>query len=114
MFTVPCRVREFSLCSSPDDPMSRCPDPPILSLRAPLCPCGKGVSRRASFSTDPPGGSARLRILFIGQLTESFAVAFFDAAYGPQQMVIGSGAEFFRLAVQDLHHQRIENAGLLQ
>jgi hypothetical protein len=43
-------------------------------------------------------------------LGEALAVAFFNAAHGSEQMGIGSCAEVFRLPVQHLHHQRIENA----
>jgi hypothetical protein len=39
---------------------------------------------------------------------------FFDPAHGPEQMVIRACPKLLRLAVKVLHHQRIENAGLLQ
>ena len=55
-----------------------------------------------------------LRILLAGWLREFVSVAFLDAAHGSEQMVICACPEFFRLAVQDLHHQRIEDADLFQ
>jgi hypothetical protein len=47
-------------------------------------------------------------------LREPLAIALFDTAHGPEQMVIRSCPKLLRLAVQSLHHQRIENADLLQ
>ncbi len=67
-----------------------------------------------------PGGLRGLNftrwsaILFVGWLREPLPVAFFDAAHGSEQMVIRSCPQLLRLAVKNLHHQRIENAGLFQ
>ena len=47
-------------------------------------------------------------------LGKSFAVALFDSAHGSEQMVICACPKLFRLAIQDLHHERIEDADLLQ
>ena len=55
-----------------------------------------------------------LRIQFIRRLREPLAVALFNAAHGPEQMAIRAGPELLRLAVEVLHHQRIEDADLLQ
>ena len=52
--------------------------------------------------------------LLIGWLREPLAVALFNAAHGSEQMVIGACPKLLRLAVKDLHHQRIKNADLLQ
>ena len=48
------------------------------------------------------------------RLREFLAVAFFNAAHGSEQMIIGACPELLRLAVKDLHHERIKNADLLQ
>jgi hypothetical protein len=53
-------------------------------------------------------------ILLVGWLGETFAVAFLDTAHACEQLVIGSGTEFFALTVEHLHHQRIEDADFLQ
>ena len=55
-----------------------------------------------------------LGVSLIWRLRESLAVAFFKAAHGPQQMAIHAGPELLRLAVQGLHHERVENADLFQ
>jgi hypothetical protein len=47
-------------------------------------------------------------------LRESLPVALFNAAHGSEQMVIRACPKLLRLAVESLHHQRIENAGLFQ
>jgi hypothetical protein len=47
-------------------------------------------------------------------LREPIPIAFFNAAHGSEQMVIRACPELLRLAVQHLHHQRVENADLLQ
>jgi hypothetical protein len=45
---------------------------------------------------------------------EALAVALFNAAHGSQQMVIYACSQLLMLAVKDLHHERTENADLLQ
>lgn len=55
-----------------------------------------------------------LGILLSGWLREPLAVAFFDAAQGPEQMAICACPKLLGLPVEGLHHQRIENADLLQ
>src|SRR4051812_16546639 len=59
------------------------------------------------------GWLIRLRAL-TGELREFFPVAFFDAAHGPPQMIVCACPKCLRLAFQDLHHERVENADLLQ
>jgi hypothetical protein len=54
------------------------------------------------------------KYLYVGWFREAFAVAFFDTAHGSEQMVIGAGPKCLRLAIQELHHERIEDADLLQ
>jgi len=51
--------------------------------------------------------------LLVGRLGQALPVAFFNAAHGSEKMGIGSCAEMFRLPVEHLHDQRIENADLL-
>jgi hypothetical protein len=55
-----------------------------------------------------------LRSLLSGWLRESFPITLFYPSHGPEQMVIRTCSKLLRLAVERLHHQRIENANLLQ
>src|SRR5579864_3361413 len=86
----------------------------------PLKPALKisGENRRRFYeTTNPPcGGPFSLGVwnFFIGWLREALAVAFFNAAHGAEQMVIRACAKLLMLAVEDLHHERIKNADLLQ
>ena len=52
--------------------------------------------------------------LFVGRLRESVPVAFFNAPHSAEQMVIRACPKLLRLAVKDLHHERVENADLFQ
>ena len=52
--------------------------------------------------------------LLVGRLGQALPVAFFNAAHGSEKMGIGSCTEAFRLAVEHLHYQRVENTDLLQ
>ena len=55
-----------------------------------------------------------LRIQLIRWLREALTVALFNAAHGSEQMGIRSCAEGFKLAVEHLHDQRIENTHFCQ
>ena len=66
---------------------------------------------RLSRAKESNGCPLWLRIQFIWRLREALAVAFFNASHSCEQMGIGSCAEAFRLPTEQLHHQRIENAG---
>ena len=57
---------------------------------------------------------SRIWDFFIGRLREPLAVALFNTSHGSQQMVIRACPKLLRLAVDDLHHERIKNADLLQ
>ena len=65
---------------------------------------------RLSEATESNGRPLWLRIQLIRWLREALAIAFLNAAHGSEQMGIGSCAEAFRLAVEKLHDQGIENA----
>ena len=69
---------------------------------------------RLSEATESNGHLLWLRIQLIRWLREALAVALFNAAHGSEQMGIGSCAEGFKLAVEHLHDQRIENADCCQ
>lgn len=69
-----------------------------------------GKQTRLGVEAGPVGSG----ILLVGWLRESLAIALFDAAHGSEQMVVRAGPKCLRLAVQKLHHERIEDADLLQ
>jgi hypothetical protein len=55
-----------------------------------------------------------LGVSLIWRLREFLAVAFFNTAHGPEQMIVRACPKLLRLAVKGLHHERIENADLFQ
>ena len=56
----------------------------------------------------------RFGVSLIWRLRESLAVALFNTAHGPEQMIIRACPKLLRLAVKGLHHERIKNADLFQ